>query len=289
MKRVVALIFLLLPLIALAWPSKDITIVVPYAPGGVNDQLARLIAPDLESILRVPVQIKNMPGAANAVAVNHILNEKNDSHTFLFTMDDLIIGRNYEQFRPVTIIGTVPFMVVGNSKRSVQEFKEQVRTRKLVSIANNGAQGSAAFWLSQLHTTLQINPIPYKGLAPELTDVLAGQVDYGVASVTGWHPHIQAGKLVPIMVSTNRIPLYPNVPGFKELGIVGPSASTWFGVFARQDTDTLAVKKFSDTVRLRVKNNIKVQNLQETGMDIVNLDATASAAFISREITRFTK
>lgn len=290
MKRIVALIFALLPLVAQAWPNKDITLVVPYAPGGVNDSLARLIAPDLESILKVPVQIKNMPGAANAVAVNHILSEKNDNHTFLFTMDDLIIGsRNHEQFQPVTIIGTVPFMVVGNSKRSLREFQSQIRNRRNVSVANNGATGSAAFWISRLHTTLNINPIPYKGLAPELTDVLAGQVDYGVASVTGWHPYIQSGKLVPIMVSTNRISLYPTVPGFRELGFVGPTATTWFGVFARQDTDVEAVKKFSDTVRLIVKNNTKVQDLRNTGLDIVNLDLPASASFINREITRFSK
>ena len=292
MKRFIALVFLL-PTLVLAWPSKEITFVVPYAPGGVNDQLARLIAPDVESILQVPVQVKNMPGAANAVALNHLINEKNDNHTFLFTMDDLILGNrvshNFEQFYPVTIIGTVPFMIVGNSKSSIKRFQQQIHNKQTVSISNNGANGSAAFWIDQLHTSLIINPIPYKGLAPELTDVLAGQVDYGVASVTGWHPYIQAGKLVPIAVSTGRIALYPQVPSFRELGITGPLATTWFGVFARQDTDAEVVKKFSDTVRLIVKNNTKIQNLHETGMNIVNLDIPTSSIFISKEISRFTK
>ena len=237
-----------------------------------------------------------MPGAANAVAVNHILADKNDNHTFLFTMDDLIFGQvlqgtfAYNQFQVLTIIGTVPFMLVGNPSKSIPVFKTQVKYHQNVSISNNGATGSAAFWMSKVWTNLQINNIPYKGLAPELTDVMAGQVDYGVASVTGWHPYIQAGKIVPIMVSSNtRVSAYPDVPTYKEYGFVGQSAETWFGVFARQDTDTEAVKTFTNTVRDIVKTNTKIQNLRETGMNIVNYNTDTSTKFISREISRFNK
>lgn len=296
MKTIIATLLSIVSTAVLAWPTQPITIVVPYPPGGVNDQIARFMQPDLESILGVPVQVKNLPGAANSIAINYVLSHPNDNHTFIISMDDFQLGpmyqnqQTYKEFVSTNVIGTVPYMFYGGKNASLSKFKEQIKNRATVNVGNNGVNGSAHLWTLGLVSTLTINPIFYKGAAPTIADVVAGHSEYGVTSITATNKWIEAGQLIAIMQSSKkRNHLYPAVPTAQELGFKGPTAETWFAVFARKDTDTLALKIFSDRARLIIANNEKIQNMRNDGMDLVNLSGSSADTFYKDQITKFEK
>ena len=279
--------------VCFAWPTQTITVVVPYPPGGVNDQLARLFQPDLESIFQVPVQIKNLPGAGNSAAINYMMSH-NDNHTFMITMDDLITGplsqqtRHYNNFKILTVIGQSPYVVFGGPTAGVDKFKNQIRQHKIVNVANNGLNGGAYLWTTGLQSPLTINPIPYKGGGPLMLDVIAGHTEYGVISLPAVHTQLQKGNAIPIMVSTrDRHPLYPLVPTYTELGFRGPPAVTWFGVFTRTDTSTTACEQFSNAVRLIVSNNTGIQQLTASGLSLTNLPTRSAEQFFNQQIKLF--
>lgn len=277
-----------------AWPTKEITIIVPYQPGGMNDNLARFIQPDLEKKLNVPVVVKNMPGEANGIAISHMLNNANDNHTFLLTMDDFIAGPlfrgsdSYKKFKAVTIIGTAPFLVFGNASTSVQEFKQEIKNNNVINIANAGINGGADLWVNQFTPAMNLTTVPFIGTPPILTNVQGGQIKYGVLSTGSSFNLIKAGKLTPIMVSSEkRDSLYPSVPTFKELGLPGGAAHTWFGLVTRADTDSEATQAMSAAVNSVVANNQTILDFETKGLHIVNYNLAAANKFFNSEVTRF--
>lgn len=281
-----------------AWPTKEITIIVPYLPGGVTDQLARTMQNDLESELKVPVRIKNLPGAANSAALNHLLLEEFDNHTFLYTIDDLIPGqmflpadgKRYEHLKAVTITGTVPFLVVGKKDFDLTKFKAQIKNKQRVSIANAGINGGADIWIRNLTSNIEFLTVPYKGTPPMINDVVAGHVDYAVLSQTGTYQFVQEGKLNAIMVSTEtRNSKLKDTPTFRELGFTGDSAEVWFGILTRKDTSKQATEKFSEAVRRSVRNNPAFKTFENKGMNLVNMSVDDSERFFQKEIARFSR
>ena len=280
---------------AVAWPTKEITIVIPYQAGGVTDQLARTMQADLENILKVPVVIQNKPGAANMVAINHIMSKPADDHTFLFTIDEFVSGpvfqnsTAYKNFKGVTITGVVPFLVYSTSTSDLEKFKKQLKNNVKVDVGSVGTNGGANLWISNLQPII-LNSIPYKGSPQLLTDVVAGHAEYGIMSMSGSYSLIQQGKLNPIMVSSNqRNPQMPHVPTFRELNLHGESAENWFGIVTQKETSNQAVVKFSSAVRLIVSNNPEVKEFNKKGMNLINLDPVQTDKFLEKEIIRFEK
>jgi tripartite-type tricarboxylate transporter receptor subunit TctC len=294
MKNLLLCILLLFSGLAHAWPTKEITIVVPYPPGGVNDQLARFMLPDLESILKVPVVVKNMPGAANSVAINYIVNQPNDNHTFMINMDDFVLGplyqgnRSYTNFTAVNIIGRVPYVLFGGAKADLKKFKQQISQGVVVNVGNNGVNGGAHLWISGLKSKLDINSIYYKGSSPVLADVTAGHTEYGVSSIAASYQFVKEGRLQPMMTSgQQRNNTYPTVPTAHELGFTGLDSQTWFGVFTRKDTTSEAINRFGDVVGIIVKNNSRIQEFSNSGMNIINLRGKKATDFFDLEIKHF--
>jgi tripartite-type tricarboxylate transporter receptor subunit TctC len=276
------------------WPTKEITLIVPYPPGGMNDQIARIIQPDLESKLRVPVTVHNLPGAANAVAINHVMSKPNDNHTFIVSMEDFITGplyrnnKSYMAFKSINIIGTVPYLIFGGKSASASKFKNQIEDGYTVNIASSGINSGSELWLKNLKSSLKFNTVPYKGAGQLLSDVIAGHSEYGVISITAAYPMIQNGDLIPLVQSgKSRSTVFPLVPTQVELGLGGPSSTAWFSIFTRNDTPDLISEKFAKEVRTIVVNNPKIQRFKNTGMDIINLNYTESNLFFKGQIEHF--
>ena len=277
-----------------AWPTKEIILIVPYPPGGMNDQIARIIQPDLESVLRVSVTVQNLPGAANAVAINHVLSKPNDNHMFIVSMDDFITGplyqnsKSYTAFKSINIVGTVPYLKFGGRSATASKLAKQIEHGQIVNIGSNGVNSGSELWLKDLKSSLKFNTIPYKGGSQLLSDVMAGHSEYGVISITAAYPMIQNGNLIPLVQSgKNRSAAFPGVPTQAELGLSGSPAMAWFGIFTRNDTHGSASEKFSDTVRVIVAENSKFQRFKSTGMDITNLNYTESNLFFQQQIEHF--
>ena len=277
-----------------AWPTKPITLVVPYPAGGTLDQIARNTQRDIESILKVTVNVINIPGAGNMSAINHVLNRENDDHTFVMTMEDLITGplylnsTSYKRFIATNILGDVPYALYGNTTKNINKLKEQIKNKAIVNVGNNGVNGGAYLFMNQLSGNLQFNLVPYKGAAPLILDVLGGHVEYGMSSMSAISEQVDSGKIVALAVSGNaRSALYPVVPTLKELGFKNTNVKALFGVFTRDDTSKEAIDKMSSTMKLIFANNVWIQNLKTTGMTVTNLSGEEAMLFYNQQVKHF--
>lgn len=295
-KKILAIMFLLLPLWCLAWPTKDITIIVPYGPGGASDFLARNYRTDLERMFNVRVEIKYLPGASTMVAVNHMLSTDNDNHTFMVTADDFVTGtwangnKLYEKFTPVVILGSLPYVVFGGINSESDRFKQQVKQGQLVNIANLGVNSATDLWMLNLKSSLKINTIPYKSSSSLLTDIMGGHVEYAAMSLYTVNTQLSDKKIVPIMISTDtRSSHLPNTPSFRELGFQGESWTAWWGVVVRRDTSPDAVTAMNLALREIISKNFKIQDMSKQGLRILNLSQKESEKYLEAELFKIQK
>lgn len=293
MKKLIAIAMMLFSSLAMAWPTKPITLILPYTAGGWGDRLGREFQNDLEKELGVQVLYKFMPGAANAVAINHVLGEDNDHHTFIAAFDDFVTAqyvagtRLYERFTPVSIWMTYPALVYGGSNASVDKFRQQIREGKTVNIGNMGVNSSYHMWTEGLKSDLKVNPVFYKGSAPLLMDVLGGHVEYGIGNLIGSQQQVAEGKIQPVMVSTTRRhPLYKNVPTFRELGFQSEPFEGWGGYVTRKDTNPEAIRRMSQALQKIVRTNPKLQEETTRGVQLINLDLAESQKFMTDAIRK---
>lgn len=276
-----------------AWPTKDITIIVPFGPGGTSDFQARTYQMDIEQQSKVSVIIKYLPGAANSVAMNHMLSIDNDDHTFMVTADDFLTGplasnnRNFERFVPVVILGSVPYVMFGGPHANRETLRRQILEGKTVNVANLGLNGSAHLWTSTLRSGLKINPIPYKSSPVLLSDVIGQHVEYGAATIWTVNTQFQDKKIVPMMISSQvRNPYLPDVPTFKEMGIKGETWTGWLGVVTRKDTSPDALAAMNRMLRTIISGNPRIQNMANQGVEILNLTQPESEKFLQFEIKK---
>lgn len=293
MKKIIASLTLAVAsLSAMAWPTKDITIINPYPAGGPSDVLTRNIAKEASMVLKTPIVVKNMPGAANAVAIAHILGNDNDDHTFFLTIDDIISGplfqhniHPYEKFQAVTIVGNSPWILFSNKNTDRAKFEQSIKNKDVIDVGTGPVMSPSNLWLYTLGDHAKFNPIPYKGAAGYYPDVLAGHVTYGAGSVAGLRELAKSDRVNLIMVSSDqRDPRYPNVPTYKELGFKGEPYRVWYGIFTRKDTSDTAVKTFSDAVRHVVATSDTIKN---SGFTIINSSPKDAQKFFEGEQKRF--
>jgi tripartite-type tricarboxylate transporter receptor subunit TctC len=273
---------------AWSWPTKEITIVVPFPAGAPTDNLARLIAKDVGETLNTPVIVKNLPGAAGTVGLAHVLNSNNDNHTFVLTINDIVNGplflhniQPYLQFQALTFIGNSPwFFYSAKNTSNLEKFKQEIQEKKTVNVASGSYMSASYLWISSINPGSLFNYILYQGGNYGL-DVIGGHVTYGVSSITAVRELSRADKINVIMTSSEkRHPLYPDVPTARELGFNAVPHTIWWGVFARKDTSATAVEIFSDAVRKSVAQNEKIRS---NGMTIINSKPVDAEKFFQQE------
>ena len=131
---------------------------------------------------------------------------------------------------------------------------------------------------------MTINPVPYKGGAPLITDVIGGHIEYGVVSIVLASPYIKQGLLNPLMTSNARS---NSIVSYKKLEFDGDAGGLWWGFFVRNDTSDIAVSTFGKTVQQVIANNKQIQTLIESGFELTNLDSTQAAKFVDLEIKKY--
>ena len=295
MKKLIASALLALASFAsmAAWPTKEITIINPYPAGGPSDVLTRNIAKEAGAVLKTPIIVKNMPGAANAVAIAHILGHDNDNHTFLLTIDDIISGplfqhniHPYKKFQAVTIVGNSPWILWSNkTKGSTDKFVQSIKNKDIIDVATGPVMSPSALWFDMLGDHAKFNVVPYKGASGYYADVLAGHVTYGVGSNAGLKELVKADRVNLIMISSDqRDPKFPDVPTYKELGFKGEQYRVWYGLFTRKDTSDEAVNGFATAVRQVVSTADSIKN---SGFNIVNSKPADAQKFFESEQRKF--
>lgn len=292
MKKLIFACIMLWSGLAMAWPTKEITIIVPFPPGGVCDTLSRTTAAELEKSLNTKVVVRNMPGGTMTVAVNHMLSNDNDNHTFLCATSDLMLGSitqktgHHERFVPTNVVLTVTPFVFGGANASPEKFRQQIQAGGPINIGNVSQLGHWHLWTINLQG-LNTNAVPYKGQVPLTTDVVGGSIEYGVGIIVNLMQFVQEGKVVPVMFGGNqRHPLFPNVPTFREMGLKGDAAQDWTGFATRGDTDPNALRRFSSAVRTISQTNTWVLTQKERGLDVPNLTFDDSVKHVTQDTQR---
>ena len=256
------------PVLALAqdsWPAKPVSLVVPYPPGGTSDVVGRLLAQRLREELGQTFVVENKAGAATAIGATFVARAPKDGYTLLlaagttFTvipnLNDKLLYK-LDDFEPVGLVCSVPFAFVVKKDfpaRTVKEFAAHAKANPgKINNATNG-QGSMVHLLGELIATgldVKLTQVHYKGAAPATMDMIGGVIDSNVEALTSALPNVAAGQYRALAVlSTERQPLMPEVPTFRELGYPGLVGDTWYGVFAPVGTPKPVIDKLDAAVR----------------------------------------
>jgi tripartite-type tricarboxylate transporter receptor subunit TctC len=243
---------------AQAWPKRSVRIVVPFTPGGTNDTTARILAPRMSELWGQPVVIENKPGAGANIGIEAVARSMPDGYTILITPVALAVNRflypslNYDpvaDFAPVTLISLEPnIMAVPSTStaRSVSEFIQQAKARPGGMSYGSAGRGTSLHLCGEMFKRMagvDLTHVPYRGSAPAIIDLISGRVDVMFSGATSLLPHIKAGRVRGIAVTTpKRSPAIPELPTVAESGIPGFDVSSWSAFFAPARTPTEVLK-----------------------------------------------
>jgi tripartite-type tricarboxylate transporter receptor subunit TctC len=285
------------------WPSKPITIVVPFPPGGATDALARAIASRLGPALGQPVIIDYKPGAGATLGAAIVAQAPADGYTLLMGAVHHTIAANVyknlsydfqNDFTPITIVGVVPNILVVNANKPIYSVKELLAQAKTepnkLSYGSNG-NGTAQHLIGtqfQMLTGTEILHVPYRGSAPLTTDLLGGQIDMSFDATTSTLPHIKAGKLRPLAVITPKRSVFlPNVPTLSEAGVPGINITTWFGLLAPAGTPKPIVRQLHSAIIKIIKTPEFKAQLEEVGAEPIGNTQEEMTKQIADELDKF--
>jgi tripartite-type tricarboxylate transporter receptor subunit TctC len=276
--------------LAQAWPTKAVTFVVPFPPGGSNDVAARLVAESARKRLAQPVVVDNKPGANGALGVDAVLRTAKDQHTFLVASDSVSLLPLFrttswdlgKSFTPVAVLSFQPIVVVtapSTGLKSIAELQARARGKPdSVPYASSG-QGSIQHLVGELFAqNLGINllHIPYKGGGQAVNDVIAGQVTVAVLGAAAVLPHIKSGKLVALAVSTRqRSPILPDTPTLAESGAGDIDVPQWSALFALEDTPPSVLAPLRRSVEESLAEPALKQQLLGLAMETVSITPQA--------------
>lgn len=286
-----------------AWPSKTVTIVVPFPAGGTTDVLARAIANKLGPVINQTVIVDNRPGAGATLGAALVAKAAPDGHTMLMgavhhTIASSVykkLSYNFQKdFTPITTVALVPNVLVVSSSKPYKTVRELVADAKSspgkCSYGSNGS-GTAQHLIGtqfQIATGTEILHVPYKGSAPLTTDMLGGQVDMSFDTITPVLPFIKQGKLRPLAVTTaKRSSALPDVPTMQEAGIAGLNIGTWFGLLAPAATPKDITEKLNREI-VKIINTPEFQKqMADIGAEPVGNSQQEMAKQIQEETEKF--
>ena len=295
-----------LPVCAQEYPRKPIRLIVPFAPGGGNDTVARAISQSAGASLGQPVVVDNRAGAGGMLGAELAARSPPDGYTlFLGGVGSHAINPNLhaklpydpvKDFAPITLIASAPSVLVVNPSlpaRTLAEFTALAKASPgRINYASNG-NGSSAQLAAVLYESMagvQMVHVPYKGLAPALVDLLAGEVQAMFSSVVAIVPNIKAGRLRALAVTgKRRAALLPEVPTLDESGVPGYEAGSWYGILAPAGTPQAVVAKLHEAiVRALAKPEVR-ERLVSEGAEVIGSTPEAFAAHITAELARMGK
>ena len=288
-----------------AWPSRPVRMVVPLSPGGFADVPARIIAPRLSTALGHQVFVENKPGAGGTIGADFVAKSKPDGYTLLFTGTPHVISAwlykslpydSVKDFAPVSLVASGPYVVVVNPLLQVGSVPELVAAAKAqpgkIDFASSG-NGSAQHLVGALFNTMagiDLNHVPYKGSGPAMQDLLSGQVKVSFAGIPNVMPHVKAGRLRALAVTTpQRSPDLPDVPTVAEAGVPGYEATLWLNIAAPAGTPPEIVQRmYAETAKVLQDPEVQ-QGFRAAGVEPSVLDPEALGAFIRSEHEKWGK
>lgn len=292
--------------LAQAYPTKPVTIIVPFAAGGTTDILARIIGQALTAELGQSVVVDNRAGAGGNIGGQAAAKAAPDGHTlFMGTVGTHAINASLykkmpfdpvKDFAPLTRVANVPNLLVANPAQPYKSVKDLIAYAKAnpgkVNFGSSG-NGSSIHLSGELFKSLakvDMQHVPYKGSAPAVTDLLGNQIGIMFDNMPSAIQHVRSGKLVPLAVTTaKRSPELPNVPTIAEAGVPGYEATLWFGMFAPAGTPAPVLAKLNAAiVKVLAQPDVK-KKINEQGAEVYSETPEQFAAFIQAESVKWGK
>ncbi|RZL96069.1 MAG: tripartite tricarboxylate transporter substrate binding protein [Variovorax sp.] len=289
---------------AQAYPTKPVSLVVGFAPGGSADSLARLLAQQLGTSLGQPVIVDNKPGAGATIATAAVAASKPDGYTLLMVTSGhagsaaLYPKLSYDtqkSFEPVAKVGASPVVIVAPASAPYKQLKDVIdAARKSPGKLNYAAGGGGATTTSlaaeflKNEAKIDMVMVPYKGSGPALTALLSGEVDLGFDIPSSTLPHIKAGKLRPLAVTTTtRSSVLPDVPTVAEQGMAGFEVTGWFGVLAPAGTPAAVVARLNKEINAVLSDPETKNKLQGIGVEAAPGSPADFGKLIASETVRY--
>jgi len=297
----------MLPAVAMAqagFPERPVRLVVPFAPAGTTDILARSLAQQLGERWGQPVIVDNKPGAATTIGTEFVARAKPDGHTILLTPAPFVIAQyaypkitydSRRDFVPVSLLMSIPLALVTNPgvvpAGGVAEFVSAIKAKP--GAFSYGSPGNAslshlAVELFRLQSGIDAVHVPYKGAAPVVADLLAGRIGFTFTGPLEMMGHVKSGKLAVLAVAAPaRLGYWSDVPTFRERGYPDFEASAWFGVAAPAGTPRNLVDRISADLVASIRSPDVREKLSATGAEVTGTTPDVFARFLDAEHARW--
>lgn len=284
------------------FPTGPVTIINPYSAGGPADLIARTVAEGMSSRLGQPVVVENRPGAATAIAATAVAQAKPDGQTLLIAgspthvVTPAIQQVNYDgikDFAPVAMVALVPNVLVVAKKSGittvdalVAKAKAEANAVSFASVGNGSLPHLSSVFFSQ-QAGLSMVHIPYKGAAPAVVDLLAGNVDMGFLNAPPLVAHFDSGDLLPLAIAASkRSKKLPDVPTMDELGYKEFEMSTWYGISAPAGTSADVVKALDDAIASALQTAEIADKLGDQGVEVFYMPSAEFATYLAKDAKR---
>jgi len=298
-----ALLLIAVQALAQGYPSRPVKLLVGVPPGGPTDTVARAVAPELGEALGQPLVVENRPGASGVIATDAVAKAQPDGHTLAFiyithaTNPSLIAKLPYDtlrDFAPVSLVGRQSMVLLANPAFAANSVQELVAAAKAApgridyGASDAGSAPHLAAELFKMMAGVDLTPIYYKGTAPALTDLLAGQIPVMFVSNISALPHVKAAKLKALGVTgAQRTPLAPDIPTIAESGLAGYEAYGWYGIAAPARTPGAVIARLQAEVARIAQSPAMKARLAAQGLELVGNSPAEFEAFIRAEIDKW--
>lgn len=281
---------------AAPFPERAVTIVVPFPPAGGADTLARILSTRQSAVWKRPVIVENRPGASGHIGAAHVAKSAPDGYTLMMSSTASLTQDNVAQFAPIALVSASPYVVAVNPKLGVKTIAELIAHAKShpgkLTFGSSG-KGSASHLTVELFKQMagvDMLHVPYKGTGQAVSDLLGGAIDLMFAPGQTVLPHVKAGKLQALAVtSAVRAKASPDLPTVAEAGLPGYAAVGWFGLLAPAGTPKAALSKLSADFSVALQDPAIEKTMLASGAEPANLVGEEFGRFIRQELDKWTQ
>ncbi len=288
---------------AQSYPAKPIRLIVPFAPGGSTDVIARVVGQKMAENLGQQILIDNRPGVASSLGTELAARAPADGYTLLMGTPGLTSNPSLysnvsfhpvRDFSPIVLLASVPLIIVTHPSLPVRNVQDLVKLAKArpreLNYASNGSSTHLTAELFLQRAGVSIVHVPYKGSAPATNDLIGGQIQLGFDNILSALPHVKSGKLRALAVTTaKRAPLAPEIPALSEEGFSGFDASSWFGILAPAGTPKVTIDQLNARSQQALQSSDVREKLAHLGAGVIGSGPEQLATFIAGEFERTAK
>lgn len=288
------------------WPTRPITLVVPYPAGGPTDAIGRVFAQQISESLGRQVIVENIAGAGGATGASRVAQAAPDGYRLLFvgsamTYSQLLYKKplfnSVADFAPVALLTRQPMVLIARNDlpaEGLREFARHLKANKSLSFGSAGAGSSSHLGCVMLNLAIgvEVTHVPYRGVAPAIQDMIGGRIDYICNLIQDVIPHVKSGTIKAVAsLSGSRSPMLPNLTTADEQGLAGFDIADWYGLFLPKDTPPSIVQKLRDVAAAALDTPSFRDRLNGLGVEVVASERRSPeylARFLKDEIAKWT-